>query len=205
MMYLTGRLAFGIPCSLDTPGDWEILDDEYATDEFKLVDSTDSPYGDWGIEQNVLVPKKEYCLYNVANHARAYLDMIYNKQFDELNLVFEKCIDNGNVRKDIFMMVLGKLRMLPDYDEYNKFMQNTFGNAWESYKQGVYAITMNDGKKYTSETSNFLRKATGIDKTIAEAITHLDVPNLKDINMKTQVFSFNNDMTDEDYMKQFEE
>ncbi len=205
MMYLTGRLAFGIPCSLDTPGDWEILDDEYATDEFKLVDSTGSPYGDWGIEQNVLVPTKEYCLHNVANHVRAYLDMIYNKQFDELNLVFEKCIDNGNVRKDIFMMVLGKLRMLPDYDEYNKFMQDTFGNAWESYKQGVYAMTMNDGKKYTTETSNFLRKATGIDKTIAEAITHLDVPNLKDINMKTQVFSFNNDITDEDYMKQFEE
>lgn len=141
MYYITGYLAFGIPCELPTPGKWNITKSEYLDDAlFKSVNSEESPFGDWGIEKNKIVPHREFTLFNVANHVRAYVDMLYAGEFDKLRDLFFECINNAKAREDIFMLVYGKLRKLACYREVNEFMCEEFGNAWLSYVDAIHSV-----------------------------------------------------------------
>lgn len=141
MQYVTGIPAFGIPCELDSVGRWNILKEDYVDEErFTIKESDDMPLKDYGIEKNKLVPYREFCTYNVANHVRAYVDLLYMERFDILPGLFAECINNSKCRKDIFMLVYGKLRNLAQFKEINEFMCNEFGNAWMSYVQAVMAM-----------------------------------------------------------------
>lgn len=138
MMYLSGRLAFGVPCKSDSCGLWNISKEEYLDDNlFRLKDSDEYPFKNWGIEQNKLVPYRYIGTVPVANHVRAYVDMLYDCKFDELDGLFFDAIDSAKCRSDIFMLVYGKLRNLAVFSEVNKFMIKEFGNAWISYIDAV--------------------------------------------------------------------
>lgn len=141
MRYLTGILALGIPCELKTAGKWNVFRADFMDPEkFKLVESDESVFGDYGIEENKLVPGREYATWSVANHVRAYVDMVEQLMFDELEDVFYECIQDGKARQDIFMLVYGKLRNTAHFHEINVFMECEFGNAWYSYIQSVNAV-----------------------------------------------------------------
>lgn len=142
MKYLTGILAMQIPCDLPSQGIWRLSRKDFLNDElFVLKESDDSRYKDWGIEQNKIVPGREFMLYNVANHVRAYIDMLEDMQFDTLKGLFMEAIAEPKCRHDIFMAAYGKLRHLADWQEYNSFMKKEFGNSWESYKSSVISVS----------------------------------------------------------------
>lgn len=141
MMYITGIPAFGVMCELDTPGRWNVTKKEFLDEEmFKLKNSDESPFKNYGIEENKMVPYHEFCTYNVANHVRAYLDLLYECKFDLLEDTFIECINNSKCREDIFMCVYGKLRNLAPFKEINEFMCKEFGNAWISYIESVNSV-----------------------------------------------------------------
>ena len=129
MKYITGLLAFGVDCKRDSCGKWNITKDEWLDEKLMtLQESDDSPFKDYGIEDDKVVPYHEYCLYAVADHVRAYCDMLYNEQFDELKDLFEDSIRSMKCRKDIFMLTYGKLRYLAQFHAINEFMTYSLGS-----------------------------------------------------------------------------
>ena len=138
MRYITGLLALGTPCELDTCGIWNLSKKDYLDENnFKHYESDDSPFKNYGIEQNKFVDYHDVAPTNVANHVRAYLDMLYNKEFEKLKGLFLYALNSNKARQDIFMCVYGKLRHKAEYDEINQFMGNEFGSAWYSYIEAV--------------------------------------------------------------------
>lgn len=141
MKYITGIIALGTECELPTCGLWNVSKQQFLDDELcKGVESDDSPFKDWGIEENKVLRYREFCLFNVANHTRAYVDMLYQHRFEELKDIFFEAINNGEARKDIFMLVYGKLRHLAEYKKINEFMTTEFGNAWIAYKDSIESV-----------------------------------------------------------------
>ena len=141
MKYLTGILAFQVPCELDSLGLWNMSKKSF-TDEslWDMRESDESRFKDWGIEKDKIIPGRDYTLWNVANHVRAYVDMLEGKQFDKLKGLFLEAIFEPKCRQDIFMLTYGKLRHLADWSEYNRFMKDEFGNAWMSYIDSIHSV-----------------------------------------------------------------
>jgi hypothetical protein len=141
MQYITGIAAFGIECERDSVGKWNIGKKDWLDDNFLwLSESDDSPFKNYGIEENKIVPYREYCTYNVADHVRAYLDLLHAQKFDLLDGAFHEYIRSMKCRKDIFMVTYGKLRHLAGFHAINDFMCNEFGNAWMSYVDSVETV-----------------------------------------------------------------
>lgn len=144
MYYLSGPLAFTVPCELDTPGEWRVSRKMWSDENVNksIRNSEDSPFKDYGINQNVYIQYRPIGLYNVANHVRAYLDMLYEKRFDEMKDLFMEYIDNGLYRRDIFEQVFYRCKHLAEYKEINKFMSEEFGNAWISFLDAIHTSSM---------------------------------------------------------------
>lgn len=141
MMYLTGPLAFGVDCERESCGRWNIPKTDWLNEDLMVLkDSEESPFKSYGIEENKIVPYHEFCTYNVADHVRAYCDMLYAGKFDELKDVFGEYIRSMSCRKDIFMLVYGKLKYLAEFHDINAFMEKEFGNAWVSYIDSVNSV-----------------------------------------------------------------
>lgn len=140
MMYITGRIALGVPCERDSKGLWNVRRADFLDEaNMKLHDSQESPFKDYGIERNKMIHYHEFCTYNVADHVRAYVDMLYAGKFEEMKGLFAEAIDNAKCRVDIFMLVYGKLRHLAEFKEIDEFMTEEFASAWISYKDSVRA------------------------------------------------------------------
>lgn len=141
MKYITGIISFGVECERDSTGKWNITKEDFLNEKnMELKESEDSPFKDYGIEKNKLVSYHEFCTYNVADHVRAYCDMLYEERFDELEGLFFDSINSMKCRHDIFMLVYGKLRNMACFPRVNKFMTSEFGNAWESYVDSVNRV-----------------------------------------------------------------
>lgn len=137
MNYVTGICAFGVPDDTKSCGIWNIRKHQYLGDDFLTRESESSVFGEWGIQENKMVPYHDLCTYRVANHVRAYVDMLEMCKFDEMHGLFANAIDNGECRLDIFMLVYGKMRNLPYYEGIHRFMCEEFGNAWTSYIKAI--------------------------------------------------------------------
>ena len=138
MQYLTGRLAFAIPCKLQSCGLWNVSKKEFQDPEkFKLSESDDSLFKDWGIEQNKLVPGREFCSYNVANHVRAYLDMLMTGDLDALVGMYDEAIADPKSRMDIFMIVNSRIRKTEMWPIVNAFLSQEFDSLWDSFVKAV--------------------------------------------------------------------
>jgi hypothetical protein len=141
MQYITGIIAFGVDCKRDSVGRWNTTKSEFLDDNlFMLKDSDESPFKDYGIEENKIVPYREFFTYNVEDHVRAYCDLLYEHNFDFLKDAFDEYIRSAKCRKDIFMLTYGKLRNLAGFREVNEFMTQEFGNAWISYIDSVDSV-----------------------------------------------------------------
>ena len=68
MLYLSGVHALNIENTLNTCGDWHTSALDWSS--IKLEESSNSIFGDWGIEMNKSIPEHTE-LYNVADDLRA--------------------------------------------------------------------------------------------------------------------------------------
>lgn len=151
MKYVSGLPALGMPCERQSVGIWNVSKVEFLDNfETHLRDTDDSPFKDYGIEKNRIVRKREYCVYNVADHVRVYLDYLYECKFEELRGLFHFAIKDLKCRSDIFMMTFYRLKELPIWDSVNMFMTEEFGNAWESYISSIYGVSEHIAKQQTS-------------------------------------------------------
>lgn len=146
MKYVSGIVAFEVPCNRNSVGTWGIPKRYYVDDTlFVLKDSENSPFGDYGIEKDKLVKHREYTVFNVADHVRAYLDMLYECKFDELKGLYYECVKDLKCRSDIFTYTFYKLRNLDIFPQVNEFMYEEFGNAWHSYIDAVNKVSEHIG------------------------------------------------------------
>lgn len=126
MLYISGLHALNLPCALDTTGDWHTSALNWKN--IKFVNSENSIFGDYGIEQDKIVPEHEGT-YNVANHIRAILDLISKKRFDLVSNFNNDFICNDVYTNEIFEKVA---LLLPDNEIYN-FMYKTYGRIWKKW------------------------------------------------------------------------
>ena len=103
MLYISYMHALNIPCKLETSGDWHW--GAYKWKNFKLLESQNSIFKDYGIEKDKEIPfNKEK--FNVANHIRALLDMIEAGYFKEAQGMNNDYICNDKYNLEIFTTVL---------------------------------------------------------------------------------------------------
>lgn len=177
MLYITGMIAFGVECKLNTLGKWNLTKQDFTDAKaMELKESQDSPFKDWGIEENKIVPYHEYCTYNVANHVRAYCDLLWEKKFDLLTGMFYECVGDMRSRTDIFTLVNGKLRHLAGFREINEFMEKEFGNAWISYLEAVESIS-----EHLANNDTAIEQLTELQKTMVGQSSRRDLLNAKSI------------------------
>jgi len=79
MKYISGQFALNLKCNLNTSGDWHYSSLNW--DNLKLNESGESIFKDYGIEKDKYVDVLKGT-YNVANHIRAILDLLYERKFD---------------------------------------------------------------------------------------------------------------------------
>ena len=136
MLYVSGVYALNLPCKLDLQGDWHMsaLDWNKVT----FLNSADSIYKDYGIEQsysNSLVN-----LYNVnkANYIRACLDLLEQGKFSLLNTFMHKWLDTDDKKllSEIFSQV-SKLSTSDKWSEIDDFMCHEYMMKWVRFKNGT--------------------------------------------------------------------
>ena len=147
MKYVTGRHAMNLPCNLGTWGDYRTSAVNW--DKLTILDSEDSVFGDYGIETgrtiSFLADNKEY---NIANHIRAFLDLLTIGDYASAEGMKEEYICDDSFTEEIFAKV-SMLRSRPNWQIIDLFMEHEYLNQWELYKKGI----LND---YTQNTKPIL-------------------------------------------------
>ena len=133
MLYLSGIHALNIPCKLNTSGDWHAS--ALSWNDIHLKESDNSIFGDYGIEQNKVIPEHQNA-YNVANHIRALLDIISDGNFSVAEGMREDFICNDNYNEEIFQNVI-KLHDFPIWDKVNSFMIKEYKMKWINYIKNI--------------------------------------------------------------------
>jgi hypothetical protein len=129
MQYITGLQALNLKTSLDTPGDWHRSGLKWST--LTIAESTDSPFGDYGIEVIDSVPE-HVGQFKVANHIRALLDIIHSGRFGLAQGMRDCFIDNAKYTEEIFGKVI-LLRGLTNWADIFDFMSQEYKMEWVSY------------------------------------------------------------------------
>lgn len=136
MKYITGTTAFCIPCDLNSPCKWNATKKDF--ENITLAESDDSVLKDYGIETDKIIPyHPDEELYNVANHVRAYLDLLLNGDYETLASI--EC--SPDVRFEMFKQVRRLLARndIPTvaYIGIDNFMQETYGSLWRSFGEAM--------------------------------------------------------------------
>lgn len=134
MKYLTGIHALNLLCKLNTCGDWHCSGLRWENLSFK--ESEQSVWGDYGIEQHRSIPfLSETDTYNVANHIRALLDLLYEGNFSVAQGMKEDFICTEEYDEEIFDKVL-MLKSFQSWDSINDFMRKEYDDEWGNYLYG---------------------------------------------------------------------
>ena len=144
MKYITGIFALNLTCNLDTPGDWH--QSSLSWDKPDIRESSGSFFGDYGIEENYSVPMRKGKTCKTANHIRAILDLLADKNFPVLQGMRNNYIDNNKYDNEIFEKIY-LMRSLPYWQEIKEFI----------------------GKEYMMKWINFLKKKEFADNEIRMA------------------------------------
>ena len=132
MKYVSGYYA--MPLYVD-PNDmscglWTETESLYSDINNKLYETEGNPMGDYGIFENQEVPG-QIGLYWVANHIRAYLDMLYYEEFEMLEDLYYEAINDPRMMHLIFELVFKyKLYENPKVCE---FLAEEFESLFRSY------------------------------------------------------------------------
>lgn len=132
MLYVTGQHALNVSCSLLTCGDWHQSAIQWERPFTR--ESTDSVFGDYGIEHDVTIPEHTE-RYNVANHIRALLDLLELGKFTLAQGMNKDFICNDDYTNEVFdhVMILSSSPIWPDIDH---FMEKEYLAKWLNYKVG---------------------------------------------------------------------
>jgi transcriptional regulator with XRE-family HTH domain len=119
-----------------TSGDWHPFSYLYELKDADFVEIGQNPFGAWGIDNNVKIPKynnaKRY--YKVANHLRAFLDLLYYQQFTKAKEALEDFIVTDAYNAVIFRKVALFKKSL-DWSKIDSLMDNYFATQWRKYKR----------------------------------------------------------------------
>lgn len=132
MKYISGIHALNLPCELQTSGDWHksALKWKYLT----LLESSTSPFGDYGISTEPRnIPEHERKFF-VANHIRACLDMLDLGDFSNLEGMNRDYIANDSYNEQIFCKVL-LLKNHKNWKNIDLFMEKEYLLKWKRFKE----------------------------------------------------------------------
>lgn len=131
MKYISLIYALNLPCKLDTFGDWHSTSLDW--NNLQILDTENSIWGEYGIEKSRNIPflNGEY---NVANHIRAILDMLYLQQFAVAQGMNNDFIVTHKYDKEIFEKVL-MLKDVPYWEQIDKFMTKEYLKEWDLFKK----------------------------------------------------------------------
>ena len=101
-----------------------------------LLESEGSLFGDYGIEKNKKIPEHNDT-YNVANHIRALLDLLYIGNFTVPQGMNNDFICNDKYDKEIFDKVI-LMYNLPHFNKIDEFMTKEYLEKWVNYKKGKF-------------------------------------------------------------------
>lgn len=132
MKYISGYYA--MPLYVDPSdmscGVWTETENLYEDINNKLYESEGNPMGDYGIFENQEVPG-QIGLYYVANHIRAYLDMLYYKEFEMLKDLYWEAINDPKMLHLLFEKIF-KYKLYKDV-EIVTFLSDEFESLFRSY------------------------------------------------------------------------
>ena len=133
MKYISLIHALNLPCNLNTCGDWHCSSLQW--DDISLLDTKDSIFDDYGIEKNKTIPEHKE-KYNVANHIRAILDLLYLGNFTVAQGMNKDFLVTKEYNKEIFGKVLLMLN-LPHWNLIDEFMTKEYLKEWVNYKKEI--------------------------------------------------------------------
>lgn len=134
MQYMSGIHALNTVCKLDTCGDWHASGIRWDNPLF--LDSSESIWGNYGIESNKDIPYYKEGKFNVANHIRALLDLINLNKFSVAQGMNNDYICNEKYDQEIFEKVyeLKSIKSQNDWDKIDHFMKKEYLSKWDRYK-----------------------------------------------------------------------
>ena len=132
MKYITGIHALNLPCKLDTVGDWHQSAIQWNHPQIR--ESTESVFGDYGIEPGHHIPEHEGTYYYAADTIRALLDMLDSGDFTNAQGMNHAFIDNSDYDNEVFSKVL-LLRKNSNWDAIDHFMENEYKMKWVRFKE----------------------------------------------------------------------
>ena len=132
MRYVTGIHALNIPNSTDTPGDWHAS--ALAWEKITYLESDETPFGDWGIERDIVPFVDPDAPVFHADDVRACLDLIFMSDFAQARGMRESFIDNEEYTPVVFEMV-ELLAARDNWPEIDAFMSSEYRLAWLAHKE----------------------------------------------------------------------
>ena len=129
MKYITGTYALNLPSALGTPGDWH--QSALNWEEPRYLDTDDSVFGDWGIEDGIAPGLGKV---KKANHIRACLDLIDEGYYSSAQGMRKDFIDEEQYTNEVFIKV-SLLKNKPNWDEIDRFMGREYLCDWLDYKE----------------------------------------------------------------------
>lgn len=130
MKYITGIHALNLNCSLDTCGDWHTFAIQW--DNPHVLESDDSIFGDYGIEQCLSVPFNGGT-WNFANTLRALLDLLAEGSYSIAQGAREDFICNEKYTEE-FMDKVILMRDFPNWEGIDSFMGKEYRVDWLNFK-----------------------------------------------------------------------
>ena len=133
MKYISGIHALNLPCGLETCGDWHTSALRWNNVKDKMLDSNNSIFGDWGIEECSCVPENPG-KYFIANTIRALLDLLVESNFTVAQGMKEDFICNDNYTDLVFEKVI-ILKNNHNWKDIDKFIEREYKLQWLNYKK----------------------------------------------------------------------
>lgn len=129
MKYISGIHALNLPCKLNTSGDWHMSALKWV--DICFLESTASPFGDYGIEKGKEIPDHDGVFY-VANHIRACLDLIYMQKFYDVQGMKKDFICTDEYDQEIFEKIY-LLKNDSSWHKINDFMTKEYLGKWRNF------------------------------------------------------------------------
>lgn len=132
MRYITGIHALNLQIEPDTTGDWHQSSIQWAAPT--MMDSEDSPLGDWGIVADApcWIPEHEGESFNVAKHMRACVDLLVMGKFLIAQDMRKDFLDGDEHNDELFEHIY-ELKALPQWDSIQDFMKRTYRLQWVDF------------------------------------------------------------------------
>lgn len=134
MKYISLIHALNLQCNLETCGDWHTSAIQWK--EPNMLETEDSIWGEYGIEKDKIIPEHKE-KYNVANHIRALLDLLYLGNFTVAQGMNKEYICNNKYDQEIFDKVIMMIN-LPHWEKIDEFMNKEYLKKWIDYKKGIF-------------------------------------------------------------------